>query len=86
MPKFVSLMYFSDALSSPSGLSPVLKRRRELNLRCGRSPLGVLDLLSDEVEGVPAGVGEEGGVQGQSNGPRVLRRALKHVLKVLSLT
>jgi len=51
-----------------------------------RSPFRVLDLLSDEVEGVPAGVGEEGRVQGQSDVPGVGGGTLEGRLKVGRVT
>lgn len=47
------------------------------------SPLRVLDLLRDEVEGVPSRVGEQRRVQGQCDVSRVLRGAHKQVLKVV---
>lgn len=50
------------------------------------SPLGVLDLLCDKVEGVPSGVGEQSRVQSQSNVSWVLRGAIEQALEVLSVT
>lgn len=50
------------------------------------SPLWVFNLLGDKVESVPAGVGEQSRVQGQSNVSRVLRGAFKEALEVLSVT
>lgn len=49
------------------------------------SPLWVLDLLCDKVEGVPSGVGEQSGVQSQSNVTRILRGAIEQALEVLCL-
>lgn len=49
-------------------------------------PLWVFDLLCDEVERVPSGVGEQSGVQSQSDVSWVLRGAVKHTIKVLGVT
>lgn len=57
--------------------------KRELNLN---TPLWVLDFLSDEVQGVPARVGEQGGVQGQGDVSGVTRRPLEETLKVFCTT
>lgn len=49
------------------------------------SPLWVLDLLCDKVEGVPSGVGEQSRVQSQCNVAWILRGAIKQALEVLCL-
>lgn len=50
------------------------------------SPLWVLDLLCDKVEGVPSRVGEQSRVQSQSDVSRILRGALEQALEVLRVT
>ena len=50
------------------------------------APLWVLDLLCDEVERVPAGVGVEGRVEGQRYVSWVQFGALERVVKVLGVT
>lgn len=52
----------------------------------GSVPLWVLDLLRNEVECVPAGVGVEGGVKGQGHVTGVQLGAFERVLKVLVVT
>ena len=48
----------------------------------GCSPFRVLDLLGHKVEGVPARVGEQGGVEGQGDIPWVCGGTLERGLKV----
>lgn len=50
------------------------------------SPLWVLDLLCDKVQGVPSRVGEQSRVQSQSDVSWVVRGSVEHALEVLRVS
>lgn len=50
------------------------------------SPLWVLDLLCDKVQGVPSRVGEQSRVQSQSDVSWIVRGAVEHALEVLRVS